>query len=303
MRTVLVGAVESTAVALRALVGSGADPDAVVTLPPERLHRHSDGRDLTPIAEELGTPVILTSDINEPDTIEAIARIEPDITLVIGWSQICREEFRGIARWGTIGYHPSALPENRGRAVIPWTILQGATRTGSTMFWMDEGMDSGDILYQKSISVERRETATGLYAKHMRALEAMLTTFSRTSKPTALPRAPQDDTRATYCSQRIAADGRIDWSCSAETIDRLVRATTNPYPGAFSTLDDRELAIWESEPIDVPYLGVPGQVQYVGDGGPVVQCGEGTHLLVRHAEFRDGQAATPALKRQMRLGV
>lgn len=303
MRTVLVGAVESTAVALRTMAEAGSPFNALVTLPPERLHQHSDSSDLGPTANELGTPVILTGNINEPETIQAIATFEPDVIFVIGWSQICKREFRDLARNGTIGYHPSALPENRGRAVIPWTILQGSTRTGSTLFWMDDGMDSGDIVYQELIPLEPRETATTLYAKHMRALKSMLIRFEQTD-PDRLPRDSQNHTRATYCSQRIPEDGRIDWSRSAEEIDKLVRATTDPYPGAFSTLDGKELAIWESEPIDVPYLGVPGQIQLVREDGPVVQCGNRSHLLIRRARFRDDQgSAIGALRRQTRLGI
>src|SRR5262245_43904158 len=145
VKCAFVGAVEGSAVALKALHDAGIVPALTITLPPEASHRHSDFADLTTPARQAGGAIHHTANINADATLEAVAAVQPDLVLVIGWSQICKRPFRDIARIGTVGFHPSALPKMRGRAVIPWTILIGERETGSTLFWIDEGTDSGPI--------------------------------------------------------------------------------------------------------------------------------------------------------------
>jgi methionyl-tRNA formyltransferase len=162
MRIVLVGTVEGSRIAFDALVAAGTPPVLVVTLPPHASDRHSDFADLSSCAENAGIAVFHTTNINAPETLEAMAAIDPDLTLVLGWSQICKAPFRSIARKGSIGFHPAALPKLRGRGVIPWTILVGETMSGSTLFWLDEGTDSGPILLQRLFPVAPDETARSL---------------------------------------------------------------------------------------------------------------------------------------------
>lgn len=289
MRSVLVGAVDSSLTALLTLIAEDSAPLAVITLPSELAGRHSDRADLRPAAADAGIPVHETADVNAPGTLDLISRIEPDIVFVIGWSQICGLDLLAIPGEGMVGYHPSKLPENRGRAVIPWTILQGAKLTGSTLFWLNPGVDSGDILDQDVFSVGPRETATTLYAQHRSALRRMLRRTLPKLWAGEAPRSVQDDAEATYCARRRPVDGLIDWNDSALQVDRLVRATTDPYPGAFTWYRGDPLRIWSGELIGpAPYWGLPGQVQALRDGGALVQCGDRGHVLLHDVQLDPG---------------
>lgn len=306
MRTVLVGAVESTRVALQAMAESGHPPAALLTLPPDRSRRHSDYVHLRPLAQSLGVRVIDAPDVNTPDALAAMAAVAPHHVLVIGWSQICRDDFLAVPTGGAIGYHPALLPENRGRAVIPWTLLQGARETGSTLFWLDQGMDSGDIAAQERIDVAEDETAATLYAKHMDALRRMLTELMPRLAAGTAPRLPQDHSRATFCARRTAADGWIDWTRPADDVWTLVRASGDPYPGAFTVQGGEKLVVWAADRVrDDRYWGLPGQVQAMDELGVLVQCGDRGHVRLRVVQRGDGERvdARKVLRMHEKLGM
>lgn len=305
MRTALVGAVESTRVALEALAHAGAPPAAVFTLPPERSGQHSDFVDLAPAAAAAGSEVVYAPDVNALEALARMQALELDYLLVIGWSRLCRAPVLEVARGGAVGYHPAALPRNRGRAVIPWTILQGLEQTASTLFWMEEGADTGDLLLQEPVPVAPDETAATLYARHMEALRRMLAVAVPLLAAGNAPRLPQDHSLATYCARRTAADGWIDWSRPAREVWTLVRASSDPYPGAFTIHRGERLVVWEAELAGAgPYVGTAGQVQALAEGGALVRCGDGEHVLLRVVQLGDGPRlpAAEVLKNHVRLG-
>jgi methionyl-tRNA formyltransferase len=282
MKAVVVGAVESTRVTLNALA---ADPrwtvSAVVTLPASLSARHSDFVDLSSEARACGARLIAAPNSNAPEVIDAVRAAGADIAFVIGWSQICKPEFRGVFDGRVIGYHPAALPRLRGRAVIPWTILLDEKITGSTLFWIDDGVDSGPILAQRFLHVARDETATTLYARHMKALDEMLSEALGAIAEGRAPRMAQDERYATYAARRTDADGLIDWKASAAEVERLVRAVTRPYPGAFTLLGGERLTLWAAEqwPEASRHAASPGQVISVTEDAIAIACGEGAILV------------------------
>ena len=305
MKSILVGAVESTRLALEVLAEAGVPPAALFTLPMSKSARHSDFVHLVPTANALGVPVVPISNVNDADVSEKIRAIAPDYSFVIGWSQICRSEFLNLARVGSIGYHPAALPQNRGRAVIPWTILQDCSETGSTLFWMDEGADSGDILCQEIFSVAADETATTLYQKHCESFAQMFRQSVASLKLFEGKRQLQDHRHATYCAKRIAEDGLIDWSLPAVDVWRLIRAVTRPYPGAFTFYKGKKLVIWMADLVGkAPYWGLPGQIQQLDELGALVQCGDGQHVLLKQVQLA-GEDVLPrdVLKQHDKLGL
>ncbi len=304
MRSVLIGAVESTRTALLALASRGRLPVALVTLPIDAAHRHSDFIDLRPDCAKLGVPVIEMLRSNEGSSIEALRSLGPDVLLVVGWSQLLHAATLQVPRLGTIGYHPSLLPLNRGRAVIPWTILQHATETGSSLFWIDAGVDSGDLAAQAGISVAPDETARSLYDKHLIALADLIGTVSDDLHDGRIVRLPQDHSRATYCARRRPEDGLINWGNSADEVWTLMRASTHPYPGAFTSLRGEQLVCWEALYVgEAPYWGLPGQVQRVSDEGVLVQCGDRKHVLLTGVTFQGAeQPASRVLKVHESLG-
>lgn len=279
MRIAFVGAVEGSQVALDALAAAGATPALVITLPPEAAARHSDFTDLAAPARAAGATVHFTIDINAPETVAALQHAQPDLTLVIGWSQICRGQFREVARFGALGFHPAPLPRFRGRAVIPWTILTDETETGSTIFRLDDGVDSGPIIAQELFAVAPDETARSLYEKHKRALARLVPQAVAAVASDQGAGTPQDHALASYCAKRTADDGLIDWREPATNILRLIRAVGDPYPGAFTFEKGERIVIEAARAFAAPkgrYLGMPGQVQSHTEDGFTILCGDGS---------------------------
>jgi methionyl-tRNA formyltransferase len=290
MRVVFIGTVEGSKIALESLLSNAIAPSLVVTLPPNAAHRHSDFADVTSVALAAGCEVLHTTDINSPSTIRAIAAVAPDLCLVIGWSQICHGEFLALARSGNVGFHPASLPRLRGRAVIPWTILLDERQTGSTLFWLDDGLDSGPILSQQLFAVAADETARSLYSKHTAALADMLPKAVALIGSGEAPRIEQDERHATYCAKRTPDDGLIDWTASADSIIRLIRAVGEPYPGAFGCCRGETMWIDAAQlyPDSHRFIGLAGQVQWHTVNGFVVRCGDGACIEVRKWRWRYG---------------
>ena len=278
MKAIIVGAVESTRIAIDCVAATqGFDLSAVVTLPLRLAKRHSDFVDLRPAAKAAGATIIEAPNANSPDIVEAVSAHKPDIAFVIGWSQICGKELCDALGGDPIGYHPAPLPRMRGRAVIPWTILLSEPITASSLFWIDDGVDSGPILAQEFFHVADNETATTLYAKHMTALKSMLSEALPSLLSGQPNRIEQDEQYATWCARRTPSDGLINWLDRAEDIERLIRATTRPYPGARAYCSEAKIDIWSAEvwPEASKHVARPGQIITVNDSGFCVQCGDG----------------------------
>ncbi len=290
MRAVVIGAVESTRVALAALARApGWRVDAVVTLPTALAARHSDFVDLADDAVACGAELIATADGNAPEAVSRLAAIKPDLAFVIGWSQICRPALVAALGGALVGYHPAALPRLRGRGVIPWTILLGDPITAGSLFWIDDGVDTGPIIAQRYFHVAPDETATTLYDQHMRALSAMLDDALPQLLARTAPRMIQDERHATWGARRTPADGIIDWRAPAQAVERLVRAVTRPYPGASAIGRSGTLVIWQAHawPDVVRIAACPGQVIAVDASGFSVKCGDGGGIRVTNW---DGEA-------------
>ena len=300
MKILFIGAVEGSKIALESLVDAGIRPTHVLTLPPELAKRHSDFVDIGGVARRIGCEILYSSDINDALTLGKIETIRPDLCLVIGWSQICHRRFRGIARLGNIGFHPAALPKMRGRAVIPWTILLNLPTTAASLFWLDEGVDSGDILAQTNITVTADETAKSLYKKQTDALAAMLPVAVNSVLKGTANRTPQDSSKASYCAKRTPADGRINWMHPAAKIERFIRAVGAPYPGAFTTSPSGPLWIDSARLPQTPvtYIGIPGQIQAIGETSFTVLCGDYKPIEVLNWRQPDG----PKLRQHSILG-
>jgi methionyl-tRNA formyltransferase len=291
MQAILIGAVEGSRVALDAFLRA---PDwrlaAVATLPPDLSHRHSDFVDIAGPAAAAGVETIFVRNVNSPDFLETLSRLAVDMVFVIGWSQLCGPAFRAAAGGRVIGYHPAPLPRLRGRAVIPWTILLDEKITASTLFTIDDDVDSGEILGQRFFHVAPDETAGTLYQKHMAALADLLgETLPRLARGN-LAGTVQDPRLATWAARRRPEDGRIDWSRPAHEVQRLIRAAGRPYPGAFSECGGQRIVLWSAEPAPAAdrHHALPGQVLARSGESFSVRCGDGGALRVTEWETPDG---------------
>lgn len=281
IRTIFVGTPDFGIPALEALVRDSAlDIVAVVTQPDRPVGRN---RKLTPppikeFAQKLGLPVM------QPEKIREIApelkRLAPDVIVVIAYAQIIPEEILQIPKFGCVNLHGSLLPKYRGAAVIQSVILAGEKQTGVTVMKMDKRLDTGPIIFQKAVPIDREETAETLFRKLSELAGAVLPSALKQYVAGKLKPRPQDNKQANYVKALKKEDGRIDWNRPAVELERFVRAM-NPWPGAFTKIREKGFT--------VKITKAASQV-YEFDGQPVgkvfdyknrlaVQCGKSLLIL------------------------
>lgn len=229
---------------LEAIVSSGGHVDEIYTLVDELGQAKAGRVFLDEFAARCGANLHKIRHVSDSATLALMAEHDLDWLFIVGWSQVAQRATLEIPRLGCIGIHPTLLPVGRGRAPIPWTILNGLEETGVTMFKLDEGVDSGPIVDQVRVSVSPDETATTLYSKVAAAhCELIASAWPKLSKGDIELRA-QDEACATYWAGRRPADGEISADMTVLEVDRLVRAVTRPYPGAFVRRQDCVVRIW-----------------------------------------------------------
>ncbi len=224
----------------------GGNLDLLVTLKDDKATSKSGRVYLDEIAEEHSIPLLKISNINEPEVVSSLKRYEIDWLFIIGWSQIARKEVLDAPTKGCIGMHPTLLPTGRGRAAISWAIIKGLTKTGVTMFKLDEGVDTGDIIGQEEIELDNNTTATELYKKVIDAHMKLMVRYWNDIMNDTVVFTKQDEAKATVWPERKPEDGEIHASMTMEEAERLVRAVTHPYPGAFYKDGDKCIRIWSA---------------------------------------------------------
>lgn len=231
---------------MEAIYAIGGRLSLVLTLPDERAALKSGRVFLDGFCAQHHVPLVKVSHINDPEAIQAIRAANVDWLFIIGWSQIASSELLEAPSCGVLGMHPTLLPVGRGRAAIPWAILSRLPETGVTLFRLDEGVDSGPIAGQLRIPLGPATNATWLYEQITSAhVKLMLEFFPKLMDGGILWRA-QDETLATTWPGRSPDDGRINVQASVWEAERLVRATTRPYPGAFLDRPDGKLIVWDA---------------------------------------------------------
>lgn len=223
----------------------GGVPDLLITLSDEIAKKKSGRIYLDDYANRSGVDLIKTTNINEPEVKDAIKKANLDYLLVIGWSQIVGHQVFPLIKYGLFGMHPTLLPQGRGRAPIPWTILKGLTKSGVSMFEIRPDVDSGDIVGVEKFNISSNETSKTLYEKARKAHIRLIRHAWPALKAGTLSAKPQDETKASYWPKRSPDDGIITEDMTLEAIDRLVRALTHPYPGAFLIEKEKKLIIWD----------------------------------------------------------
>lgn len=223
----------------------GGNFELLITLKDDILTKKSGRIYLDNIAKKNNTQLLKIKHINDDIVIETLKKKNIDWLFIIGWSQIASEKVLNSCNKGVIGAHPTLLPRGRGRASIPWAIIKGLDNTGLTFFKMDKGVDTGEILEQIKIPIVSDETATTLYRKvNLAHINLMKKIWSKIVSNNLVAQR-QDESKATYWDGRKPKDGEINpKTMTLEQIDRLVRATTKPYPGAFLINGNKKIIIW-----------------------------------------------------------
>jgi len=235
-------------------------------------------------ALDRGLPVYQPASFKKPEVWAAFAALQPDLCVMAYVTKIVPEEFLNTPTHGTIQYHPSLLPRHRGPSSINWPIIQGATKTGLTIFWPDNGLDTGPVLLQKEIEITDEDTLGSIYFDSLFPLGvAAVLEGVDLVKAGKAPRIVQNEANATYESWCTADDVAIDWSQSAATVHNLIRGA-DPQPGAWTSHDGKRLQVFDCARLDtgpgVP-SGVPGEIMAIGADGIEVAAGNGRILFRR----------------------
>jgi len=281
-------------VGLKALVDAGYEVQAVFTHtddPSENTFFSSVAR----LGADLNLPVYAPDDVNHPLWVEQIRKLQPDIIFSFYYRHMLSEELLSLAPQGGFNLHGSLLPRYRGRAPVNWVLVNGETETGITLHRMVKKADAGDIVGQKKLTIEDNDTALTLHAKMREAGKTLLAELLPLLKAGQAAYTAQDESKASYFGRRTAADGEIFWHKSAREIRNLVRAVTEPYPGAFSYLGQRKLTIWDARVVDTQHDKQPGTV--LATEPLTIACGEGA--LVIHT----GQGETGLYMQGNRLAL
>ena len=226
-----------------------------------------------------GIEVYQPERVREESCVEYLRGYEPDIIIVEAFGQIIPKAILDMPRFGCVNVHASLLPKYRGAAPIQWAIINGDTVTGVTTQRMAEGIDTGDMIMKQEVIIREDETGGSLFdrlsktgaklcVKTMEAIEAGTAVYTS-----------QDESMATHTKKIYKELGSIDWSKDAKSIECLIRGL-DPWPSAYTRLDDRTLKIWKAQVIPANFGDAPGCIVKVEKNRILVQTGEGTLSLL-----------------------
>jgi methionyl-tRNA formyltransferase len=291
VRIVLFGYGEMGCTGLEFLLSQKEEVAAVIT------HRDDPAekrwyRSLVEVATAAKVPVVYGEEV---DLGKTVADLKPDLILSFYYRSMIPMEVLSIAPRGALNLHGSKLPRLRGRAPINWALVECEEESGVTLHHMVKAPDAGDIVAQRAWKIGARDTAKDLFFRAVDEAKLLLRDFWPAVRDGKAPRIPQDSKKATYRGRRRPDDGRIDWSQPTKRVDGLVRAVTDPFPGAFTTVQGRKIMVWQ---------GVPSE----GKGSPgtlieesLVATGDGAYRIER-CDYADGAPDRPVLRKGMKLG-
>ncbi len=284
---------------IEALLSSGYDIAAVFTHADDPKENNFYGS-VAQLCARNGIPVHAPEDANHPLWVERIAKLNPDFIFSFYYRNLLSEPLLATAKQGAFNLHGSLLPRYRGRAPANWVLVNGETETGVTLHRMVKRADAGAILAQQTVLIERSDTGLSLHAKLRDAAVSLLRDALPQLAAGKLSETAQDERLATTYGRRSAADGKLEWKQPAETLFNLVRAVTQPYPGAFCAVGEHKLIVWQAEVAKGNEGLAPGRVISVN---PLrIACGEDS-LVITFGQRNDNglYLAGPALANELGL--
>lgn len=281
MRVIFMGTPDFAVGTLEEIIKAGHEVVLVVSQPDKAVGR-SKALKYTPVkacALAHGIEVYQPERVREEACVEYLRGYEPDIIIVEAFGQIIPKAILDMPRFGCVNVHASLLPKYRGAAPIQWAIINGDTVTGVTTQRMTEGIDTGDMIMKQEVIIREDETGGSLFdrlsetgaklcVKTMEAIEAGTAVYT-----------PQDESIATHTKKIYKELGSINWSKDAKSIECLIRGL-DPWPSAYTRLDDRTLKIWKAQVIPANFGDAPGCIVKVEKNRILVQTGEGTLSLL-----------------------
>lgn len=281
MKVVYMGTPDFAVGALEAILAAGHEVTAVVTQPDRQKGRGKEVQ-FSPVKEcavAHGIPVLQPVRIKTPEAVEQLKQYEADIFVVAAFGQILSKEILEMPKYGCINIHASLLPKYRGAAPIQWAVINGEKVSGVTIMQMNEGLDTGDILFQREVELEPKETGESLFDKLADlgaglVVEALEKIASGDVSP-----FPQEDSLSTYAGMLTKECGRMDFSMPAVKLEQRIRGL-NSWPGSYTRWRGKTLKVWDADVVNcLETKALPGEVTEVSKDGFTVACGEGGLVL------------------------
>ncbi|MFD4815291.1 methionyl-tRNA formyltransferase [Peribacillus butanolivorans] len=293
-KIIFMGTPDFSVPVLKRILDEGYDVIAVVTQPDRPVGRK---KVLTPPpvkveAEKQGIPVYQPEKIREKEDLEKIIALKPDLVVTAAFGQILPNELLEAPKYGCINVHASLLPELRGGAPIHYSILQGKEKTGITIMYMAEKLDAGDILTQAEVTIEEEDNVGTLHDKLSKVGSDLLAETLPKLINDELNVIKQDEDKATFAPNIRRSEEKIDWSKTGEDIYNHVRGL-NPWPVAYTLLNESILKIWQANKLEHNNQAVPGTIIDVRNDGFVVSTGNETAILVTELQ-PSGKKKMPA---------
>jgi methionyl-tRNA formyltransferase len=276
MRIALIGQAAFGEKVLEALLGEGETVSVVYMPPDSPAGKVNSFREL---AEKNGIPVRQPVHMRDPRVFEEFGRFEPDLNVMAFVTDLVPITILNHPELGTIQYHPSLLPRHRGGSAINWAVISGETKTGLSIFWPDEGLDTGPILLQKEVTIEPDDTLGTVYFDKLFPLgvEALLESV-RLVKAGKAPKTPQDLSQGEY--EPLCTRMAIDWMYPVEIVYNVIRGC-NPSPGATTSYQGQPIKIFDCEKRNVGDLEAPGTITDVTQDGLMVAANGGSIFVKR----------------------
>jgi methionyl-tRNA formyltransferase len=284
MKIVFMGTPQAAVPTLERILADGHEVAAVYTQP-DRPSGRGNRVAFSPVKQfalERGIPVHQPLKIRTQESIDQFRSLAADLAVVVAYGRILPETFLNAFPGGAVNVHFSLLPKYRGAAPVNWAIVNGETKTGVTTMLMDVGLDTGDILLQRSTGIGEKETAVEL-TDRLSILGAGLLAETISALDKIEPRK-QDNDLASFAPILQKEDGIIDWNLPAVEIANRVRGF-QPFPTAFTYYQGMRLTIWAAEQVEAAAQGVAGQVVTAKGNDLIVICGDNSALLINDLQL------------------
>lgn len=265
MKVVFMGTPDFSVGTLEAIAAAGHEIAGVVTQPDKQKGRGKQVQP-TPVKEaalRLGLPVYQPAKVRDPEFLEVLRELAPDVIVVVAFGQIIPQAILDLPKYGCVNVHASLLPAYRGAAPIQWAVINGEAESGVTTMRMDAGLDTGDMLLKTVVPLDPDETAGSLFDKLSSAgAKLLVETLEKLEQGTIVPEKQPEESTTAYARMIRKEDGKIDWSRPAAEIERLIRGM-DPWPSAFTKLDGKTVKIWKARVIALIggglFEALPGQ--------------------------------------------
>ena len=285
MKVIFMGTPDFSVKALESIINAGHEVAAVVTQPDKKKGRGNQMQ-FPPVKEtalQYSLDVYQPERVRDEEFVEFLRSLNADIIVVSAFGQILPKSILEMTKYGCINIHASLLPKYRGAAPIQWSIIDGEEKTGVTIMQMNEGLDTGDILEVEEVEISPEETGGSLFDKLADIGAGLVVrTMEHIEQGTINP-IKQEEDKSNYAKRLTKELGNIDFSKSAESIERLIRGL-NPWPSAYTKLNGKTLKIWCADVADREYEGVAGEIVDVDRQAFYVKTGEKT-LAVKELQL------------------